>query len=138
MSIAARRKAKHMLIPHPLKIRIVEPTLLEWTVVEPTCAEPHRWIGGHEHLQRAIDLDPADQVALREYVICLLSQVDYATHELPFGYLGSAVKDLEILNSVDVLLPRMSNDSDRAAYAAEAAEQKALIHEYLRKQAETF
>jgi hypothetical protein len=133
MSIAHGRKAGHMLIPHPLKIRVVEPTLLEWTVVEPTCSEPHRWLGGYEHLEKAIELDPADQIALREFVVCLLSQVNYATHELPVGYLGSALKDMDTLNRAEVLLPRISSDNDRTAYAADVAEQKALIHEYLRK-----
>jgi hypothetical protein len=137
MSFAHEREARHMLIPHPLKIRVVEPTLAEWTIVEPTCAEPYRWIGGYEHLQQAIELDPEDQIALRDFVIYLLGQVDYATHELPSAYLGSPSKDLEDLNRVEVLLLRISNESDRAAYAVDAAEQKALIHEYLRDHPET-
>lgn len=130
MSIAYGREARHMLIPHPLQIRVVEPTLLEWTVVEPACSEPHRWLGGFEHLEKAIELDPADQIALREFVICLLSRVDYATHHLPVGYLGSA---LEVLQRAESLLAGISCESDRFAYVAEVAEQKALIHEYLRK-----
>lgn len=134
MVLAHRRAARHMLIPHPLELRVVEPTLVEWTVVEPTCAEPHRWLGGYEHLERAIELDPSDQIALRDFVICLLSQVDYATHELPAGYLGSARKDLDTLGRVEEMIPRLSSEDDRAAYLADVAEQKALIHEYLRKQ----
>jgi hypothetical protein len=136
MSFARERNAITILIPHPLKIRVIEPTLAEWMIVEPTCAEPHRWIGGYEHLQQAMELDPTDQIALRDLVIFLLSQVDYSTHELPSGYLGSPSKDLEDLNKAEVLLPRISNESDRAAYAADIAEQKALIHEYLRKHPE--
>ena len=133
MSTAYGREARRMLIPHPLKIRIVEPTLLEWTLVDPTCSEPHRWLGGNEHLEKAIELDPADQIALKELVNCLLSYVSYATHELPRGYLGSALEDLDVLHRVEVLLTGMSSDSDRTVYAAEVAELKALIHEYLRK-----
>jgi hypothetical protein len=136
MSFAHERNAIHILIPQPLKIRVVEPTLAEWTIVEPTCAEPHRWIGGYEHLQLAIELDPADQIALRAFVIFILRQVDYATHELPSGYLGSPWKDLENLDRIEVLLLQISNESDRAAYAVEVAEQNALIQEYLRKRSE--
>jgi hypothetical protein len=66
MALAHRREGRHMLIPHPLKLRVVEPTLVEWTVVDPMCAEPHRWLGGYEHLERAVELDPSDQIALRD------------------------------------------------------------------------
>ena len=125
-----------MLIPHPLKIRVVEPTLLEWTDIEPTCSEPHRWLGGYEHLERAIELDPADQIALKELVLILLGQVSYSTHHLPVGYLGSAVKDFETLQRIETLLPGILSDDDRAAYAAEVVEETAAIRGYLKKHPE--
>jgi hypothetical protein len=36
-------EGKHMLVPHPLSSRIIQPTLCEWIVLEPECAEPHLW-----------------------------------------------------------------------------------------------
>jgi hypothetical protein len=60
MKTAEGQQGSHMLIPQPLAIRIVEPTLLEWAEVEQNSSEPHRWIGGLEHLERAIELDPTD------------------------------------------------------------------------------
>ncbi len=33
-----------MLVPYPLA-NACEPTLLEWTMAEPSDPEPHRWIG---------------------------------------------------------------------------------------------
>jgi hypothetical protein len=131
MSAAYRHDGRHMLIPHPLRIRVVEPTLLEWTIVEPDCSEPHRWLGGREHLARAVELDPDDQIALREFIVCLLSEVGYATHELPVGLLGSALTVLETLEKVETLLPSLSSDDDGATYAAEVLEERAAIHEYL-------
>src|SRR5579863_7279974 len=38
------RDGRHMLIPQPLHTRVIEPTLLEWTLVEPKRSEPHRWL----------------------------------------------------------------------------------------------
>jgi hypothetical protein len=134
MKTAEGQKGRHMLIPHPLTVRVVEPTLLEWAEVEPSSSEPHRWIGGPEHLERAIELDPTDCIALKKFVIVLLSQVGYATHELPAGYLGSAPEDLATLSKIEALLPRLANEDDRAAYAADIAEERYVIHEYLRKQ----
>lgn len=133
MQTADEEKGSHMLIPHPLRVRIVEPTLLEWTEAEPRNSEPHRWIGGLEHLERAIELDPTDCIALRKLVIQLLSWVSYATHELPAGYLGSTSEDLAILKKAEDLLPGLANEDDRAAYAADIAEERQAIHEYLLK-----
>ena len=133
LSISYGREGRHMLIPHPLNIRVVEPTLLEWSELEPACSEPHRWLGDYAHLERAIELDPADQIALRELVISLLSRVGYSTHELPVGYLGSPKIDLETLDRIKALLPGILSDDDRAAYAAAVAEEMAAINEYPRK-----
>jgi hypothetical protein len=137
MRTAEGREGRHMLIPHPLAIRIVEPTLLEWTEVEPSSSEPHRWIGGPEHLEKAIELDPMDQIALKKLVIVLLSQVGNNTHELPHGYLGSASQDLATLSRVETLLPRLANEDDRAAYAADIVEARHVIHEHVRRQSRT-
>lgn len=79
----------NMMIPHLLKVRVVEPTLLEWSLVEPLNSEPLRWLGDPESLERAVALDPTDQIALKKFVLVLLSQVGMATHELPHGYIGS-------------------------------------------------
>jgi hypothetical protein len=128
------REGSHMLIPQPLAFRIVEPTLLEWTEVEPNCSEPHRWIGDLEHLERAIELDPTDQIALTKLVVVLLSGVDYATHELPYGYLGLPSEDLADLSKAEALLPRLANEDERAAFAADIAEERYAINEYLQKQ----
>jgi hypothetical protein len=127
------REGDHLLIPYPLKIRIVEPTLLEWTEVEPANSEPHRWIGDNEHLEKAVELNPADHIAVKKLFIALLSQIGYATHELPFGYLGSASEDLAKLDKIETLLPQLRGEDDRAAYAVDIAEERYAIHEYLRK-----
>jgi hypothetical protein len=134
METAEGQEGRHMLIPYPLKIRVVEPTLLEWVEVEPCSSEPHRWIGGHEHLEKAVELDPADHIALKKFIIVLLSQVSYATHELLGGYLGSVSEDLTTLSKIEALLPRLTSEDDRAAYAADIAEERYAIHEHLRKQ----
>src|SRR5436305_944823 len=41
------RDGSHMLVPHPLRKRVIEPTLEEWLQVEPASSEPHRWLGGY-------------------------------------------------------------------------------------------
>lgn len=123
----------HMLVPHPLRKRVIEPTLDEWLQVEPTSSEPHRWLGGYEHLKRAIELDPADDIARRRFIRCILGSVDYATHELPHGYLGEPVADLAVLAEAEAALPGLSSDDDRSRAAAEIVEQRRLIEVYLHR-----
>src|SRR5579863_657916 len=60
---AESRKGYHMLVPHPIRVRLVEPTCAEWIEIEPRSSEPHRWLGTHEHLKLARECDPADEIA---------------------------------------------------------------------------
>jgi hypothetical protein len=127
------REGRHMLIPHPLQIRVVEPTLLEWTAAEPRCSEPHMWLGGYDHLREAVELDPDNQLARRKLIIAVLSRVGFNTHELPDGYLGEVEKDLGALSEAEKLLHGLSSEDDRIGLAADIAEQRRAIAEYLRR-----
>ena len=133
LSKTYNRRGQELLVPHPLKLRIVEPTLLEWTIEEPECSEPHRWLGGVEHLQTALALDSEDQIARRKLILTTLSWVSFATHELPSGYLGSPPEDLLALAEAEALVSNSPNKEDRELFAKEIADQKALIESYLRK-----
>jgi hypothetical protein len=127
------REGRHMLVPHPLHVRVIEPTLLEWTVAEPGCSEPHRWLGGYDHLKRAIELQPDDTVARRKLVVFILGRVGFATHELPVGYIGAPNEGLVLLNEAEAALQGLSNDEEREKFAEEIAENRRLIQEHLRK-----
>ena len=131
-SIERRGKTSDMLLPHPPRIRLLEPTLLEWTLVEPACAEPHRWLGDHEHLQRAVELDPCDELARLKLVNSLVARVTWSTHELPYGYLGVAHEDFASLDEAEALLKGVSKEKDRVVWDAEITEQRELIAAYLR------
>ena len=124
-----RRDGEHLAIPHPLRLRIIEPTLLEWTAEEPGCAEPHRWIGDREHLRRALELDPTDEIATRKLLIQLLAT---GTDHLPDGYIGDPYKDIEALKEAESLLDVLSDTDERREWFAEIHEQRFIIEKYLR------
>ena len=126
------RAGRHMAIPQPLQIRMVEPTLLEWTLVDPRSYEPHLWLGGYDHLKSALQLAPDNQVVRTKLIRAILSRVRFATHELPAGYLGSTHDDLAGLDEAESVLPGLSNESERARLSADISEERRLILEYLR------
>jgi hypothetical protein len=126
-----RHWGNSILMPHRLRIRIVEPTLAEWTIVEPTNSEPHRWTGGYDHLLQATELDRNDQIARRKLVICVLSRVSNNAHELPIGYLGAPHEDLAALDEAEEILAKLRNGEDRDALVADIMEVRSAIHGYL-------
>jgi hypothetical protein len=130
LSFAEDRKGRHLLIPYPLQKQVIEPTLLEWEAAEPCSSEPHRWLGGRQHLERALELEPGDQVALKRLIIEYLRWIDYATHELPAGYLGSIPEDLDILARVEALLPTLRDEASRLAYGEAVKEERTAITTY--------
>ena len=124
---------QHMAVPHPLKIRIVEPTLVEWTAVEPHCSEPHRWLGGYEHLRCAVETDPTDEVARRKLIGLILGNVDYSTHELPRGYMGEPNHDLASLREAEELIRGLTTEENRKEFTKDVEVQRLLIEGYLKE-----
>lgn len=125
------REGSDLAVPHPLRQRIIEPTLAEWLKAEPLSSEPHRWLGGYDHLKQAILLDPTDQVARRKFVGCILGGVDYSTHELPHGYLGDPTEDMAHLDEAEATLAGVTDDEFRKLATSEIADQKRLVEDYM-------
>lgn len=130
MNTTEGTSGQQMAIPHPLRLRIIEPTLLEWTLVDPKCSEPHCWLGGQEHLRLALELDGRSQIARRKLIICLLA---VGTHQLPDAYVGDPNQDLESLAEAEALLQGISNEEERRQWSVAIQEETFLIRQYLGK-----
>lgn len=122
-------------LPYPLFSRLLRPTLMEWSQVEPKNPRPHRWLGmflgygspneadeilGEISLRRAIALDPDEQPARVRLARDLLSHLSYSTHDLPEVYLGDPIVDLTKAAEVDRLLEAVRDDQERQALREEA------------------
>jgi hypothetical protein len=75
----------HQLLTHPL-VEYLKEILEDWATEEPTNAIPFRWlgyIGGDiSSYERAIELDPKDEISISRVAQAHLNDVDYQTHHL--------------------------------------------------------
>jgi hypothetical protein len=131
------RRFLNQLLPQPLREKLLEPTLAEWMCREPENSEPHRWIGGIEHLEEAIRLNPADEIARYRLAEAVFGHVGYSIHELPYGYIGNPEEDLGLLREAEAAISGISDAEIRTEYRAEVAEMRKSIHAYLNGEAET-
>ncbi|OAI56438.1 hypothetical protein AYO49_04295 [Verrucomicrobiaceae bacterium SCGC AG-212-N21] len=121
----------HLLTPHPLRKRIIEPTLKEWTSVEPKSAEPLCWLGGYENFRHALKLDATSEFARYGLIKCILDDVKFATHELPSGYLGDPNGDLMLLTEAEQALSGTSYPDEWRSARADIAKQRKKVTDYL-------
>lgn len=120
-------------VPHPLQTRLAEPTLREWIEREPDAAEAHCWLGTMDHLRRAVALDPQNEIACKRFIRCILGRIDYATHELPAGYLGDdPSQDMADLATAEELLGRVKSPEERTDLAMKITEERRLLGSYMR------
>lgn len=96
--------AQQGLIPYPLEISVVLPTLEEWIRREPTHPAPFRWRSRDvDDLRRAIQLDPNEQIARRLLIACHSYRLSFAVHELPEGYCGQLDTDLTLVDEINAV-----------------------------------
>lgn len=128
------REGSNLLMPHPLRVKFLEPTLVEWVVREPESGEPHRWLGSPEHLEEAVRLDPTDDIAREGLARHIFGGVDYSLSHLSCcnRYAGDPEEDLRELEKVEALVEGMSDGEMRAQYYVELWELRECVEDYLR------
>ena len=133
------RDDSYLLMPHPLRVKFLEPALAEWMVREPESGEPHRWLGTVDHLEEAINLDPTDEIARERMVNLILGGVGSAQNHLLCcnRYAGNAEEDLHTLENVEPHIEAISDEEKRTQFYMEVEELKGSIRSYLRGETET-
>lgn len=142
---------RYDLSPHPLVVRLLRPTLLEWTEREPASPLPHRWLGmffsayaytaaaqapdsplpAERHLRRALELDPGEQPARIHLVRLLLERLYFAAHHLPAVYLGDPGEDLALAAEVARLVEGVAEPGLRSHLRGEAAAARRLVEDWI-------
>jgi len=117
-----------VLIPHPLLSRMIVPTLREWQASMPEASEPHLWLGllrcddPRQHIQRALELDPSNQMARCTLIDWILGDVEYSQHHFPEFYIGDPEADLAILARAQHLTGLVEGQARKQVFLQEITE----------------
>lgn len=128
-----------VVLPNPLRTRLLIPTFRAWEEMSPGEAEAHLWLGilrcddPSAHLGKALELDPSCELA-RETLTCwILSDIAYNQHELPSGYLGDPADDLRELDRASELLCASTVETWVSTVQKQIVHHRALAEDALAK-----
>lgn len=123
------------LIPHSLMKEAIRPTLDEWIATSPEEARLHYWRGRLTHsfddLQTALRLNSGHAEARWQMIGRILNDVDYATHELPEGFIGDPEDVLEKIREAESLLDESLGEQRLAMLREEIEEYRGLTLAYI-------
>jgi hypothetical protein len=105
-----RFRDDRVVLPHPIRERLVVPTLRSWSEASAGEAEAHLWLGllrcddPSRHLDQALKLDPSCALARQTLTDWIISDVEYNQHELPSLYINDPAGDLAELDRASELV----------------------------------
>ena len=115
---------KPEVLPQPLFVQLVEPTLEQWLESDELDPRPAYFLGlfatwsaekpdSVARFESALARDAAFEPARLALVDGMLGDVGYSQHHLPEAYIGSPAKDLMLLNAASVLLESVRHPQAR-------------------------
>lgn len=126
-----------VVLPHPLRKKLLIPTLRSWIEIAPGEAEAHLWLGLLRcddpwlHLEQALELDPSCELARRTLTDWIISHVEYNQHELPSLYINDPVDDLNDLERASKLASGSTEEARMRLWHQEIAELRARAEVWL-------
>lgn len=121
-------------LPHPLRERLLRPTLAAWCATETADSRPFRWYGklfrSEAHLQQALAIDPADDQARQLLLGGWIDRLYFATHHLPDSYIGDAKADLQWGESLRAQIDLLRDEALRKQWQSVLEDYLELIRNY--------
>ena len=121
--------------PQPLSDRFVKPTLIVWCDLEKIDNNPFRWFGKYyqseEHLFKALDLNPADDLARQAILTRWTSRIYFSVHHLPDGYIGDPFEDIKLGEKIYQQIQLLTTEKLREYWTKEADEDLELVRNYI-------
>jgi hypothetical protein len=109
--------ADYGLFPEPLSKKHVKPTLSKWCETEELDGNPFRWYGTYygneEYLFKALEINPADNLARQQLLKGWTYNIYFAIHHLPEGYIGEVTNDLSLVEKIKEHIPLLTTSELR-------------------------
>ncbi len=110
-SLGFWHRETHQLLAYPL-IMLLKGVLTQWALDEPNNPIPHKWLGfiGEDisSYERALALEPTDEICLTQVALSHLNSVDFQTHHLSESVLlGDISRAKDSLASAQALIARL-------------------------------
>lgn len=114
------------ILSKPLKVFSVK-VLHKWIEGCKTDSRPFKWLGmfmrfeikenSCEFLKKAIELGgESEQTAIKKLLGIYINGLDYATHELPFGYLGNLEDDIKEFDEMTKILNMLKDEELKSEF----------------------
>jgi hypothetical protein len=123
------------LFPHPLSQKLIKPTLETWCETERTDGNPFRWYGvryrSQEYLLRALEINPADDLARQTILKWQTDNMYFAVHHLPDFFIGEPEEYLEFGERIKQHIHQLTTTELKNYWMDELESDLELIRNYI-------
>lgn len=121
--------------PQPLSDRLIKPALQQWCEVETVDNNPFRWYGKYyrseQHLFRALELSPADDLARQAILLWWTDAINYSVHHLPEYYIGDPYEDGRLGGKINEQIQRLAVPELREYWTNRLEKDLELVRNYI-------
>lgn len=125
--------------PQLLSERLVRPVLEKWCETEQKDARPFRWYGTYyrsqEYLFKALEIDPADDMAREIILKRWTDNINYSLHHLPEYYIGDPSEDLKLAEKIELQISELAAFSRQQYWINILESDMELVRNYMDWQA---
>nr|WP_315157621.1 hypothetical protein [uncultured Flavobacterium sp.] len=121
--------------PQPLSSKLVKPALIEWCETEKNDEKPFRWYGKYyrseEHLFKALEINPADDLARQTILNWWTEYLYQSVHHLPEGYIGEPLEDIKLGERIKEQIQLLTTPQLKEYWMKELDEYLELVRNYI-------
>ncbi len=114
---------------------MVKPTLIQWCDTEKLDGAPFRWYGKYyrseEHLFKALEINPADELARQTILDWWTQNIYFSIHHLPEGYIGEPLDDIKLGGKIKEQIRQLTTPELKEYWTKKLEEALDLVRNYI-------